>query len=280
MPDPARHDPGPALRALHRPGDPFVLANAWDRGSAQVLAALGAKAIGTTSSGFAFTLGLGDGELGRDAALAHAADLVAAVDVPISADLENGYADTPEGVAETVQMAAEAGLAGLSIEDVRAAGRDGAYEREEAVERVRAGLAAARALPRDIVFCARADGVMTGHYDLVEACARIEAFAAAGADCVYVPLPGDADALQRVIRIAGTTPVNVLAVGPAARLGFSGLATLGTARISLGSALARMTHKVLIEAGMEILSEGRFTSHKGIGGDAVDGLLAAGRREG
>ena len=128
------HDPGPAFRALHRPGDPFVLANAWDAGSARVLAALGAEAIGTTSAGFAFTLGLPDGaRISRDQALSHAADLVAATPLPVSGDLENGYAADPEGVAATIRLAAEAGLAGASIEDTDLPG-SGAYPRGLAVD--------------------------------------------------------------------------------------------------------------------------------------------------
>ena len=206
------HDPGPAFRALHRPGDPFVLANAWDAGSARVLAALGAQAIGTTSAGFAFTLGLPDGaRIGRDQALAHAADLVAATPLPVSGDLENGYAEAPDGVAETVRLAAEAGLAGASIEDTALPGT-GAYPRALAVERVRAAAAAARALPRDFVLVARADGVLTGAYDLAEALARIEAFAAAGADCVYIPLLPDLAAVRRTCA-AVPVPVNVLTAG-------------------------------------------------------------------
>ncbi|MEM6971661.1 MAG: isocitrate lyase/phosphoenolpyruvate mutase family protein [Pseudomonadota bacterium] len=271
-----RHDPGPGFRALHVPGRPFILANAWDAGSARVLAGLNASAIGTTSAGHAFTLGRDDGQITRDEALSHAADLVAATPLPVSADLENGFADAPEGVAETVRLAAEAGVAGLSIEDVRTAAGP-AYPRDEALARVEAGIAAARALPRDVVFCARADGVMTGAYDLVEACARIAAFADLGADVVYVPLPGDGNALERVVRAASGRPVNALAVGPLARLGMNGLAALGAARISLGSALARMTHRVLIDAGIEILTEGSFTSHKLVGGDAVGALMSAGR---
>ena len=140
-------NPGAALRALHRPGDPFVLMNAWDAGSARLLAALGAQAIGTTSAGFAFTLGLPDGaRISRDQALEHAAELAAATPLPVSADLENGYAETPEGVAETIGLAAAAGLAGASIEDTDLPG-SGAYWFDLAIDRVRAAAEAARALP-------------------------------------------------------------------------------------------------------------------------------------
>ena len=190
-------DPGAALRALHRPGEPFVLMNAWDAGSARLLAALGAQAIGTTSAGFAFTLGLPDGaRISRDQAIAHAAAIAEATPLPVSADLENGYGETPEAVAETIRLAAAAGLAGASIEDTDLPG-DGAYWFDLAIDRVRAAAAAARALPRDFVLVARADGLMTGAYDLGEAERRLEAYAEAGADCVYAPMLPDLAAVRR-----------------------------------------------------------------------------------
>jgi 2-methylisocitrate lyase-like PEP mutase family enzyme len=267
-------DNGADLRALHRRGDPFILANAWDAGSARMLVALGAQAIGTTSSGHAFTLGRPDTSVTRDEALTHAADMVAAVPVPVSADLENGFGDAPETVAETVRFAAVAGLAGCSIEDV--SGPDGAaYDHALAVERVRAGVAAARGLGRDFFFLARADGVLSGAYDLDEGLSRIRAFAAAGADGVYIPAPGDAAALARVVE-AVDVPVNALAIGPLAALTRADFAALGVARISLGAALARMAQRALHDAATAMLTEGRFDSHPVIGGKAVDALLAKG----
>ncbi len=272
------HDPGPAFRALHRRGDPFVLANAWDAGSARVLAALGAEAIGTTSAGFAFTLGLPDGaRIGREQALAHAADLVAATALPVSGDLENGYADDPEGVAETIRLAAEAGLAGASIEDTDLPG-SGAYDRALAVERVRAAVAAARALPRDFVLVARADGLMHASYGLAEALARIRAFAAAGVDGVYIPLLPDLAAVRTVCD-AVAVPVNVLATGALATASRQALAAAGTARISLGSGLARLAHAALVEAAGEILGQGNFRRlAEGANGKAIDALLEQGGR--
>lgn len=270
------HDPGSAFRALHRPGDPFVLANAWDTGSARILAALGAQAIGTTSAGYAFTLGLPDGaRISRDQALAHAADLVAATPLPVSGDLENGYADDPEGVAETVRLAAESGLAGASIEDTRLPGT-GTYPRDLAVERIRAAAAAAQALPHDFVLVARADGVLTGSYDIAEAVARIRAFADAGADCVYIPLLPDLDAVRSVCA-AVSVPVNVLAAGPLAACTRTDLAAAGAARISLGSGLARVTHAALVAAARDILGPGDFQAvTRGMSGRDIDELLAKG----
>ena len=274
------HDPGPAFRALHVPGDPFVLANAWDAGSARVLAALGARAIGTSSAAHAFTLGLPDGtRVGRDAALQHASDLVAATALPVSADLENGYGDDPDTVAETVRLACEAGVAGLSIEDIRLP-TSAAYPFEPAVERVRAAAAAARALPRDLVLLARADGVMTGAYDVDEGIRRLRAFEAAGADALYLPLPpGMADV--RRICASVSRPVNALAAGAFATVPLADFADAGVARVSLGAALARVTHRVLVDAATAILGRGDFGAlSRGIPGDRVDRLLARGADDG
>ncbi|TMV79561.1 isocitrate lyase/phosphoenolpyruvate mutase family protein, partial [Thioclava sp. BHET1] len=178
-------DPGADFRALHRPGQPFILVNVWDAGSARMMAALGAQALATSSAAQAFTLGRPDGgTITRDEALAHAEMLVAATPLPVSGDLENGFGAAPETCAETVRLAAEVGLAGISIEDTALPG-DAPYEFDLAVERMRAAAAAARALPRDFMLIARADGVMLGHYGLEEALRRIRAFDAAGADGLY-----------------------------------------------------------------------------------------------
>ena len=272
------HDPGPAFRALHVPGDPFVLANAWDVGSARVLAALGARAIGTSSSAHAFTLGLPDGaRVGRDAALAHATELVAATPLPVSADLENGYGEAPETVAETVRLACEAGVAGLSIEDIDLPGA-GAYPFELAVARVRAAVAAARALPRDLVLLARADGVMTGAYDVDEGIRRLRAFEAAGADALYLPLPPSMDDVRRVCASV-SRPVNALAAGAFTEVPLAAFAEAGVARVSLGSALARVTHRAIVDAAGAMLERGDFTAlGRGIDGGRVDALLERGRR--
>lgn len=272
------HDPGPAFRALHVPGNPFILANAWDRGSARVLAALGARAVGTSSAAHAFTLGLPDGtQVGRDAALQHASDLVAATALPVSADLENGYGDDPGTVAETVRLASEAGIAGLSIEDI-ALPTANAYPFELALERIRAAIAAARALPRDIVVLARADGVMTGAYDVDEGIRRLQAFEAAGADALYLPLP---PGMEDIRRICGSVskPVNALAAGAFTKVTLAAYAEAGVARVSLGSALARATHRVIVDAATAMFEHGDFRPlGQGIDGNRVDDLLAHGAR--
>ncbi|MCP5073741.1 MAG: isocitrate lyase/phosphoenolpyruvate mutase family protein [Rhodobacteraceae bacterium] len=255
-----RHDPGPAFRALHQPGNPFILANAWDIGSAKVLATLGAQALATTSSGHAFTLGLPDmGYVTRDQALAHAAELVAATPLPVSGDFENGYGDSPETVAETIRMACEAGLAGCSIEDT-ALPAENPYEFTLAVERIKAAAAATRALPRDFVLVARADGIMNGQYDIDEALRRLKAFEAAGADCLYAPLPKTVDDLRRICSQIDK-PVNALTVGPLyTQLSRQDYADMGVARISLGSALARFVHTAIVAGAKPILEDGDFSA--------------------
>lgn len=248
-----------SFRDLHAPGNPFILANAWDAGSAKMLTALGAQAIGTSSAAHAFTLGLPDGgHVSRDQALAHAQDLIAAVSVPVSGDFENGFGHAPEDVAETVRLSAEVGLSGISIEDA-ALPEDRAYPFDEAVERIRAAAAAARALPNDFVLVARADGIMNGHYDIEEALRRVKAFDAAGADCLYVPLPETMDDLARVIS-STSKPVNILAAGAFAKFDIDVYAHMGAARISLGSALARVTHLALLNAAEAMFQSGSFSA--------------------
>lgn len=270
-----RFDPGPAFRELHKPGEPFVLANAWDAGSARMLAAMGAKAIGTTSAGHAFTMGRPDmGHVTLDEALAHAQELVAATDLPVSGDFENGFGHAPDDVAKTVKAAAEVGLAGISIEDTDLPDSS-PYQFDFAVDRIRAAVAAARALPRDFVLVARADGIMNGSYDIEEALKRLIAFSKAGADCIYAPLPESFEDLKRIVS-ATKTPVNVLAAGPYTRFTRHDYARIGVARISLGSALARVTHKAISQAMTPLFANGDFSHLRGMPGHLVDEMLAQG----
>ena len=252
------HDPGSIFRALHVPGKPFILANAWDIGSAKMLTALGAEAIATSSAAYAFTLGLPDGgTVNRDAALAHAQDLIAAVDVPVSGDFEDGYGADPDAVAETVRLSAEIGLAGICVEDTIFDG-GGYYGFEVAVDRIRAGAAAARGLAKDFVFVARADGLLTGSYGIDEAIRRVQAFEAAGADAIYAPMPASMEDLARIVKSV-SVPVNALAAGPFTKVSQAEYAAVGVARISLGSSLARVTHKAIMDAGQAMFGAGDFT---------------------
>lgn len=263
-----------SFRALHQRGQPFILANAWDAGSARMLQNLGAQAIGTSSAAHAFTLGRLDmGHVSLDEALAHAQDLVAAVDVPVSGDFENGFGDDPDSCANTVKLAFEAGLAGISIEDT-ALPDTGAYERTLAVERIRAASAAARALPGDFMLVARADGVMNRQYDLDEAIARIKAYEAAGADCLYIPVPGTLSDQQRICE-STSLPVNALAAGAFANHTVEQFAAIGVARISLGSALASLTHKAIHDAALGMFERAEFSMlSEGLSGRTLKQLLS------
>ncbi|MBS9716214.1 oxaloacetate decarboxylase [Pseudohalocynthiibacter aestuariivivens] len=266
-------DIGATFRDLHRPGDPFILANAWDIGSAKMLVALGAEAIATSSAAHAFTLGRPDmGNVTRDEALSHAADLVAAVNVPVSGDFENGFGEAPDTVAETVRLAAEVGLAGISVEDSHLPSVT-PYNFDLAVERIRAAAAAARALPKDFVLVARADGIMNGQYDIEEALRRLKAFEGAGADCLYAPLPATMDDMKRICA-STSLPINALAAGPYTKVSKAEFAAAGVARISLGSALARVTHRAIKDAADAMFGDGDFSLlSNGISGGVIDKLL-------
>ncbi|MCA5894198.1 isocitrate lyase/phosphoenolpyruvate mutase family protein [Isoptericola sp. NEAU-Y5] len=234
-----------AFLALHRPGDPLLLPNAWDAGSARILAALGFAALATTSSGFAATLGRADGAVTRDEALAHAAVLAAAVDVPVSADLENGFGDSPDDVARTVADARGTGVAGCSIEDHTGRDDDPIYDRTLAVERI----AAAAEASGDVVLTARAENHLHGRDDLADTIARLQAYQEAGADVLYAPGLRDAGQVATLCREVDR-PVNVLLVpggpDPAA------LAEAGVARISVGGAFAWNALSGLIDAAREL----------------------------
>lgn len=260
------------FRALHRPGEPLLMPNPWDLGSARVLAALGAQALATTSSGHAFTLGRPDmGHVSRDEALEHAAAICAAVALPVNGDLENLYARDPDRAAETVGLAARAGLAGCSIEDTDLPGSE-AYPFDLALERVRAAVAAAR--EADIVLTARADGFMNGAYDAAEAVRRCRAFAEAGAEVIYAPLV-PVETLGALCAIG--TPVNALAAGRFAEIPVAEYARIGVARISVGGALARATHKVIVEAGRAMFERGDLSPlTQATGAATIDPLLERG----
>ncbi|WP_127559869.1 isocitrate lyase/PEP mutase family protein [Nioella ostreopsis] len=269
----ARHD---RFAELHGAGC-FVIPNPWDVGSARMMAAMGAQALATSSAAQAFTLGRPDmGTITRDEALAHAEDIVAATGLPVSGDFENGFADDPDGVAETIRLAAEVGLSGCGIEDTQMVTGNPAYEFDLAVERIRAAVAAARALGRPFVLVARADGVMNGAYDLAEGIRRLQAFEVAGADCLYLPGPPGKAELAQVLA-AVSAPVNALAAGPLQDMTVAELAAMGVRRISTGSQIARVTHAAIRDCMGAMLTEGHFEPLKqsASGGD-IDVLLNKG----
>jgi len=269
----ARHQ---AFHDLHQQGC-FVIPNPWDRGSARIMAALGAKALATSSAAHAFTLGRPDpGGATRDEALAHAADMIAATPLPVSGDFENGFGDAPEDVAETVRLAAEVGLSGISVEDTQMVPGNPAYPFDLALERIRAGVAAARALGRPFIFCARADGVMNGTYDLAEGICRLQAFQGAGADLLYLPVPPGRAELAQVLASV-KKPVNALAAGPLKSLGVAELADMGVRRISTGSQIARLTHAAIRDSVTAMLGQGSFAPlNATASGEDIDALLLKG----
>ncbi|MGH3249229.1 MAG: isocitrate lyase/PEP mutase family protein [Trebonia sp.] len=240
---------------LHRAGNPLLLPNPWDQGSARLLASLGFQALATTSSGYAATLGRLDGSVSRDEALAHAAAIVAATDLPVSADLENCFADDPAGVARTVALAVEAGLAGCSIEDFTAAEAGPMYDIGLATERVAAAAEAAHAGPARLVLTARAENYLHGHPDLADTITRLQAYQAAGADVLYAPgLTSLAD-IRRVVT-AVDRPVNVLAMPGVPPVGE--LAEAGVSRVSVGGALAFAALGALADAAAELRDKGTY----------------------
>ena len=237
---------------LHVKGDPLLMPNPWDAGTARVLAALGFRALATTSAGFANTLGRPDGSVTRDEALAHAAAIVRAVDVPVSADFENGFADDPHGVAKTVRKAAGVGLAGCSIEDASKRPVDPIYSIGLAVERIQAAVDAAG---HDVVITARAENFLHGRTDLAETVARLQKYQEAGAHVLYAPGITTAEQIRAVVSSVDR-PVNVLALPGVPPV--SELAELGVARISVGSGFALAALGELVEAGQELLERGTY----------------------
>ncbi|MEO0547389.1 MAG: isocitrate lyase/phosphoenolpyruvate mutase family protein [Pseudomonadota bacterium] len=270
-------DKATVFRELHIPGKPFVLANAHDIGSARMLAAMGAEAIATTSSGFAFTVGEPDGAIvSRDTMLDHCEDLANAMAVPVSGDLENGYGDDPDSVGECIELAAETGLVSCCIEDSTFESVKPSYDFDIAVERIRVAVEAAEALPFDFMVCARADGVLIGSYAMDEAIARCQAFEEVGAHCVYVPMPPSMDDLATLCASV-SVPVNALCAGPYVKFSKDDFAGVGVARISIGSALARATHRIILEAGHAMLDDGDFTGlGRSVSGAEIDKLLQQG----
>jgi len=246
-------DPAARFLALHVRGEPLLMPNAWDRGSARLLASLGFPALATTSSGFAATLGRLDGHVTRDEAIEHGGALVDAVDVLVSADLENGFCVDPADVAETVAAAIDVGLAGCSIEDYAGRADDTIYDRGLAIERIAAAAEAAHGGPQRLVLTARAENHIHGRDDLDDTIARLQGYQAAGADVLFAPGVVAPDDLRRLIE-AVDLPVNVL-VGPRTPT-VPELAELGVARISVGGSFAFAALGAVVEAGRELLERG------------------------
>lgn len=240
--------------ALHRRDRPLLQPNAWDAGTARILASLGFEAIATTSAGFAATLGRHDGSLTRDEAIAHGADLVAAVAIPVAADTENGFADDPAGVADMVTRAAATGLAGCSVEDYTGRRDDPFYDLAAAKDRIAAAAEAAHRGPVHIVLTARAEVVLRGG-ELADAIARLQAYQEAGADVLYAPGIRTAEDIRAVVSSVDL-PVNVLVMPGCPPI--DELAALGVARVSVGSAFTWAALATLVESATELLERGTY----------------------
>ncbi len=241
---------------MHRGPSPLLMPNPWDAGSARVLASLGFEALATTSGGYAATLGRLDGSVTRDEAIAHATTIVAAVDVPVSADLENCFADAPEGVAITVRLALNAGLAGCSLEDFSGRAEERIYDIGAAADRVAAAAEVAHGGDVHLVLTARAENYLHGRPDLADTIVRLQAYQAAGADVLYAPGLIDLDDIRQVVSSVDL-PVNVLALAGAPPV--SALAAAGVGRISVGSAFAWTALGAVVDAGRELLDAGTYS---------------------
>lgn len=244
-----------AFRALHRQGC-FVLPNPWDTGSARMLAGLGFKALASTSSGHAWSIGTYDGGAARERVLDHLRLLVAATELPVNADFENGFGADADAVGESVGLALATGIAGVSIEDASGDPARPIFERAEALDRLRAARAAIDAAGGDALLVGRAENFLHGRPDLADTIARLQAYAEAGADCLYAPGLRSRDDIAAVVRAVAPKPVNLL-IGWASELTLDDAAALGVRRISVGGALARAAWGGFLRAARG-LAEGRF----------------------
>jgi 2-methylisocitrate lyase-like PEP mutase family enzyme len=242
--------------ALHHADQPLLMPNPWDRGSATLLASLGFAALATTSSGHAATLGRLDGSVTRDEAIAHAAWIASGTDLPVSADLENCFADEPEGVAQTVRLAVGAGLAGCSIEDSTKDPGNPVYDRELAAERVAAAAQAAHDGPVHLVLTARAENYLHGSPDLRETIARLQSYQEAGADVLFAPGVTKLEEIRQLVSSVDL-PVNVLALPGTPPV--ADLAAVGVSRISVGGAFAFVALGAVAEAARELRDRGSYS---------------------
>ncbi|RMQ39977.1 hypothetical protein ALQ04_02589 [Pseudomonas cichorii] len=249
------------FKALHERDGAFVIPNPWDAGSAKLLASLGFEALATTSAGYAFTLGRADAEgaVSRDETLENVAAIVAATSLPVAADLENCFCDSPEGCAETLLQAAATGIVGGSIEDASGDATRPIYDFDLSVERVRAAVAAVRSLPFPFVLTARAENLLHGRLDFADTLRRLEAYAEAGADVLYAPGLRTREEVMAVVRVVAPRPVNVLMGLSGVTLSVADLSECGVKRISVGSSMARAAFAGLYRAAQEIRGQGTFT---------------------
>lgn len=246
------------FQALHQQEGAFIIPNPWDVGTARLLARMGFAALATTSAGYAFSRGLPDGSVGRPEALAYAAAIAGATELPVNGDLENGFGEKPEVAAETIQLAAAAGLVGGSIEDASREGDRSIYEIDQAAERVRAAAEAAHALPFPFLLTARAENYLYGRPDPGDTIRRLQRYQEAGADVLYAPGLTTREEISAVVR-GVNRPVNVLMGLRGAAFTLADLAELGVRRVSVGSALSRVALGAFLAAAREMRDHGTFT---------------------
>ena len=249
------------FRALHERAGAFIIPNPWDIGTARLLARLGFEALATTSAGYAFSIGQRDNTVGREKMMAHVREIVAATDLPVSADLENGFGDDPETVAETIRLSAAAGLVGGSIEDSTTSIAGPIYDLERAADRVRAAAEAARSLPFPFTLTARAENYLFGRNDLHDTIKRLQAYQEAGADVLYAPGLATKDDIAAVVRSLNR-PVNVVMGLSGVQLSLAELSQIGVKRISVGSVLSRVALGAFLRAAEEMRDHGTFNFGK------------------
>jgi len=249
---------GKNFRALHERNGAFIIPNPWDVGTARLLAYLGFEALATTSAGYAFSVGQRDNTIDRDQMMRHVAEIAAATDLPVSADLENGFGDSPETVAETIRLAAATGLTGGSIEDMAKRPEHPIYELELAVERIRAAAEVAHALPFPFTLTARAENYLVGRPDLKDTIKRLQAYQEAGANVLYAP---GLTSKQDIVSVVSSLdrPVNVIMGLQGVQLSLMELSEIGVKRISVGSALSRAALGAFLRAAREMQTRGTFT---------------------
>ncbi|MCL1619704.1 isocitrate lyase/PEP mutase family protein [Ralstonia pseudosolanacearum] len=271
---PTQTEKAQAFRTLHERSGAFVIPNPWDPGSARLLAVLGFEALTSTSAGFAFSRGLPDYGAGRDAILAHVADLAAATDLPVAADLENGFGDDPQTVAETIRLAGATGIVGGSIEDATGRADAPIYSLEASAERIRAAVEAARSLSFPFTLTARAENHLHGRNDLADTIRRLQAYQDAGADVLYAPGLKTHEEIATVLREVDR-PVNVMMGFADGNLSVAELAALGVKRVSVGGALARAALGAFLRAAEELRATGTFAfAHDAASTARLNGLFA------
>ena len=253
-----QEEKGRVFRALHERDRAFIIPNPWDVGSARLLALAGFEALATTSAGYAFSVGKTDNHVARDEMISHVASIAAATNLPVSADLENGYGDSPEHAAETIRLAGQAGACGGSIEDASGNAARPIYELAHAADRIRAAVETVRALPFVFTLTGRAENYLHGRADLKDTIKRLQAYQEAGANVLYAPGLTSKDDIAAVISSVDR-PINVIAGLQNAPLTLADLSALGVKRVSIGSALSRAAFGAAIRAANEMCERGTFT---------------------